>query len=180
MRPNFSHFALPWSLPHLRTWCTMRFGSTAKVLLKCKLKYYRISECGDSPEVLQVSHVAATPLCKSGWRLGSVSSAADVVHLAEAALRRLPHTSCTGAHSVSATFPGMEFQHHAELSTCKPVLHQPPGCSIRCGARRRCMVQCRCGTCHAAEAQLPKWSGVFAEVPGVATRGYLAIFRLAA
>ena len=24
--------------------CTMRFGSTAKVLLKCKLKYYRISE----------------------------------------------------------------------------------------------------------------------------------------
>ena len=24
---------------------TMRFGSTAKVLLKCKLKYYRISEC---------------------------------------------------------------------------------------------------------------------------------------
>ena len=27
---------------------TMRFGSTAKVLLKCKLKYYRISECGGS------------------------------------------------------------------------------------------------------------------------------------
>ena len=25
---------------------TMRFGSTAKVLAKCKLKYYRISECG--------------------------------------------------------------------------------------------------------------------------------------
>ena len=25
--------------------CTMRFGSTAKVLLKCNLKYYRISEC---------------------------------------------------------------------------------------------------------------------------------------
>ncbi len=24
---------------------TMRFGSTAKVLLKCRLKYYRISEC---------------------------------------------------------------------------------------------------------------------------------------
>ena len=24
---------------------TMRFGSTAKVLAKCKLKYYRISEC---------------------------------------------------------------------------------------------------------------------------------------
>ena len=28
------------------SWRTMRFGSTAKVLLKCKLKYYRISECG--------------------------------------------------------------------------------------------------------------------------------------
>ena len=27
------------------TLLTMRFGSTAKVLLKCKLKYYRISEC---------------------------------------------------------------------------------------------------------------------------------------
>ena len=25
--------------------CTMRFGSTAKVLAECKLKYYRISEC---------------------------------------------------------------------------------------------------------------------------------------
>ena len=24
---------------------TMRFGSTAKVLAKCKLKYYRISAC---------------------------------------------------------------------------------------------------------------------------------------
>ena len=28
---------------------TMRFGSTAKVLLKCKLKYYRISECARMP-----------------------------------------------------------------------------------------------------------------------------------
>ena len=27
----------------------MRFGSTAKVLLKCKLKYYTISECGRGP-----------------------------------------------------------------------------------------------------------------------------------
>ena len=25
--------------------CTLRFGSTAKVLAECKLKYYRISEC---------------------------------------------------------------------------------------------------------------------------------------
>ncbi len=30
---------------HLACKGTMRFGSTAKVLAKCKLKYYRISEC---------------------------------------------------------------------------------------------------------------------------------------
>ncbi len=34
----------------------MRFGSTAKVLLKCKLKYYRISEwAGDALLSLRVS-----------------------------------------------------------------------------------------------------------------------------
>ena len=27
--------------------CMMRFGSNAKVLAECKLKYYRISECYD-------------------------------------------------------------------------------------------------------------------------------------
>ena len=42
----------------------MRFGSTAKVLAKCKLKYYRISEC-----VAQV-------LSKSGTA-GSLASAGD-------------------------------------------------------------------------------------------------------
>ena len=38
----------PWSILQHQAGshaCTMRFGSTAKVLLKCKLKYYRISEC---------------------------------------------------------------------------------------------------------------------------------------
>ena len=30
---------------------TMRFGSAAKVLLKCKLKYYRISECISDTEL---------------------------------------------------------------------------------------------------------------------------------
>ena len=34
-----------YHLPALAGRSTMRFGSTAKVLLKCKLKYYRISEC---------------------------------------------------------------------------------------------------------------------------------------
>ncbi len=28
---------------------TMRFGSTAKVLAECELKYYRILECAGSP-----------------------------------------------------------------------------------------------------------------------------------
>ena len=34
---------------------TMRFGSTAKVLLKCKLKYYRISECNCLPSHMEWS-----------------------------------------------------------------------------------------------------------------------------
>ena len=38
----------------------MRFGSTAKVLLKCKLKYYRISEC------YRTLVVQCTPSCKWG------------------------------------------------------------------------------------------------------------------
>ena len=33
-----------WTVGQVVGRCTMRFGSTAKVLLKCKLKYYRISE----------------------------------------------------------------------------------------------------------------------------------------
>ena len=36
---------------------TMRFGSTAKVLLKCKLKYYRISECGQPVQRCMAIHV---------------------------------------------------------------------------------------------------------------------------
>ena len=36
--------------------CTMRFGSTAKVLLKCKLKYYRISECAALLYLLSIVH----------------------------------------------------------------------------------------------------------------------------
>ena len=46
---------------------TMRFGSTAKVLLKCKLKYYRISECNAEMAV----HGPTSPehsLCAT-WKL---------------------------------------------------------------------------------------------------------------
>ena len=43
---------------------TMRFGSTAKVLLKCKLKYYRISECPwtvDRGRACSCFHMAGSP-----------------------------------------------------------------------------------------------------------------------
>ena len=49
-------------------WCTMRFGSTAKVLLKCKLKYYRISECGGVRACLSGSHYAFQCASLSGSR----------------------------------------------------------------------------------------------------------------
>ena len=39
----------------MRTSRTMRFGGTAKLLLKSKLKYYRISECSRSPPDALVS-----------------------------------------------------------------------------------------------------------------------------
>ena len=38
----------------------MRFGSTAKVLLKCELKYYRISECVLHLIAQQIDPVTAT------------------------------------------------------------------------------------------------------------------------
>ena len=41
----------------------MRFGSTAKVLLKCKLKYYRISECNASDAHMHAEKVAMA--CRS-------------------------------------------------------------------------------------------------------------------
>ena len=39
----------------------MRFGSTAKVLLKCKLKYYRISEWDDVGQVAKSVHGGPNP-----------------------------------------------------------------------------------------------------------------------
>ena len=47
--------------PHHAHQVTMRFGSTAKVLLKCKLKYYRISECRYAQVLNKVS--TDTDLC---------------------------------------------------------------------------------------------------------------------
>ena len=39
---------------------TMRFGSTAKVLAECKLKYYRISECPGSCSCLLLAESHAS------------------------------------------------------------------------------------------------------------------------
>ena len=50
------------------TCCTMRFGSTAKVLAECKLKYCRISECAVQP--------CLPHLCKDGHCSGEVATAA--------------------------------------------------------------------------------------------------------
>ncbi len=47
---------------------TMRFGSTAKVLLKCKLKYYRISECVHA----HIVHLR-TAAARSTMRFGSTA-----------------------------------------------------------------------------------------------------------
>ena len=45
----------------------MRFGSTAKVLLKCKLKYYRISECRTVSSVsLSPTGIDSLALCCAG------------------------------------------------------------------------------------------------------------------
>ena len=68
---------------------TMRFGSTAKVLLKCKLKYYKISEClaltqcisvgpGNGWSKMQVLHLLLVMSCLltncRGLRVESVAS----------------------------------------------------------------------------------------------------------
>ena len=58
-------------LPTCNAWCTMRFGSAATVLAKCKLKYYRISECGvqvwlhldDTSKVTQIEGVVRLGRC---------------------------------------------------------------------------------------------------------------------
>ncbi len=50
----------------------MRFGSTAKVLLKCKLKYYRISECVDMRQGHSRSNMIWCSRllgCNGGWLL---------------------------------------------------------------------------------------------------------------
>ena len=50
---------------------TMRFGSTAKVLLKCKLKYYRISECLQGHGVQGRAASCPSLRCSAGLRLSA-------------------------------------------------------------------------------------------------------------
>ena len=56
----------------------MRFGSTAKVLLKCKLEYYRISECCTRCET---SNMPYEVLGRALLRLEGQSSATAVALL---------------------------------------------------------------------------------------------------
>ena len=53
----------------------MRFGSTAKVLLKCKLKYYRISECGQGSRSPCILHLTAWPAFDMSACVDSLSKA---------------------------------------------------------------------------------------------------------
>ena len=48
----------------LARWRTMIFGSTAKVLAECKLKYYRISECGAPLPLRQDASQLMTLSCR--------------------------------------------------------------------------------------------------------------------
>ena len=69
---------------------TMRFGSTAKVLLKCKLKYYRISEClwalkvdvstvGGHSESGAVYRAPLTSNFHRQWHVASARQQADTI-----------------------------------------------------------------------------------------------------
>ena len=76
---------------------TMRFGSTAKVLLKCKLKYYRISECV-RPFPPVVPHRRPRPLGKkqSAGRLASTDvSAAELSACADGQASPVTQENCS-------------------------------------------------------------------------------------
>ena len=121
---------------HLRT---MRFGSTAKVLLKCKLKYYRISESCASPACLQArpdwEHVQL-PSCHSpcsssaGWQTPLAAAKESDEHQPRPAAPQQPleiHThqtarsfvplSCLGMPTPSSTLHGDEWYqpHHTPI-----------------------------------------------------------------
>ena len=91
--------------------CTVRFGSTAKVLATCKLKYYRISEC-----VVQVGRM--------GWTLPAVLVARAFVGLGEGAsmpaMNNLMATRVPPqqrASSIGTAFAGF---HSGTLGACPP------------------------------------------------------------
>ena len=71
---------------------TMRFGSTAKVLLKCKLKYYRISEChGDAGHCSKAWSIpwAVSNASPAGSRLGFLQTCDGLHGRCGAALRQM-------------------------------------------------------------------------------------------
>ena len=56
--------------------CTLRFGSTAKVLLKCKLKYYRISVHWRSADIAQSRLMAEIQHC---WQRTSLQQCRGIL-----------------------------------------------------------------------------------------------------
>ena len=68
---------------------TMRFGSTAKVLLKCNLKYYRISECF----FFLVDKRLTLAISRSIWRYVCICSSAQLtkMNVAYPTQAALPH-----------------------------------------------------------------------------------------
>ena len=89
---------------------TMRFGSTAKVLLKCKLKYYRISEC-------------VPPSHGLGWRSALNVAAGLMQALLENQLVKVASLQDSALHDL----------HHdgdADLSSPIPLMvHDGAGCA---------------------------------------------------
>ena len=80
---------------------TMRFGSTAKVLLKCKLKYYGISECvpGNGSCLTRIKHGMqrrARPLSEPDrrWLTVRVGSTAKVIAECKLKYHRISECGC--------------------------------------------------------------------------------------
>ena len=103
----------------------MRFGSTAKILLKCKLKYYRISEC--AVQAQDTGHVGT----------GADSNGTNVLDQPRPRMGALPRPMPSqhqqpplhgGSEPRSATSgPGDRDQAHSETCQVPHAHHAQPG-----------------------------------------------------
>ena len=94
----------------------MRFGSTAKVLLKCKLKYYRISECAwHSPAWLCCTHACICNAMRLAW---DRHEATFIPHFILMPLRRLLAEPAESGTSRAGT--AQPKQPRAMACKCRP------------------------------------------------------------